>query len=134
MLCSRIRTALSARLDGEELPPGITARRLDDHLADCRDCRAWDAQARALTAAVDRAAACAEGAAVRTRTGDAARPSQVSDGDAPPSGEAAAPGDGKTIPLGDTAIIEALLARWRSVPTPEAAPTIPVDTTGGRTG
>ncbi|MCZ1005836.1 zf-HC2 domain-containing protein [Streptomyces lydicus] len=24
MLCSRIRTALSARLDGEELPPGLT--------------------------------------------------------------------------------------------------------------
>ncbi|WP_336051030.1 zf-HC2 domain-containing protein [Streptomyces sp. CA2R101] len=56
MLCSRIRTALSARLDGEELPPGLTPGRLDDHLAGCRDCRRWDAQARALTAGLDRAA------------------------------------------------------------------------------
>ncbi|MFJ5678947.1 zf-HC2 domain-containing protein [Streptomyces sp. NPDC093097] len=57
MLCSRIRTALSARLDGEALPPGLTAHRLDDHLAGCQDCRRWDARARALTAAVGRAAA-----------------------------------------------------------------------------
>lgn len=57
MHCSRIRTALSARLDGEELPPGVTARRLDDHLAGCRDCRQWDTRARALAAHIDRAAA-----------------------------------------------------------------------------
>ncbi|MFF8787897.1 zf-HC2 domain-containing protein [Streptomyces sp. NPDC015125] len=57
MLCSRIRTALSARLDGEELPPGLTPGRLDDHLAGCRDCRRWDAQARALTTGLDRIAA-----------------------------------------------------------------------------
>lgn len=57
MHCSRIRTALSARLDGEELPPGVTVRRLDDHLAGCRDCRQWDARARALTAHIDRAVA-----------------------------------------------------------------------------
>ncbi|MGW7574367.1 zf-HC2 domain-containing protein [Streptomyces sp. NPDC054765] len=57
MLCSRIRTALSARLDGEELPPGLTPRRLDDHLAGCRDCRRWDAQAQALTAGLARVTA-----------------------------------------------------------------------------
>ncbi|MCF3147331.1 zf-HC2 domain-containing protein [Streptomyces platensis] len=57
MLCSRIRTALSARLDGEELPPGLTAHRLDDHLAGCPDCRRWHAQAQALTAGLDRATA-----------------------------------------------------------------------------
>ncbi|TXC98338.1 zf-HC2 domain-containing protein [Streptomyces sp. ISID311] len=56
MLCTRIRTGLSARLDGEELPPGLTARRLETHLADCRDCRSWEAQSRALTAGLRRAA------------------------------------------------------------------------------
>ncbi|WP_274917520.1 zf-HC2 domain-containing protein [Streptomyces sp. WZ-12] len=56
MLCSRIRTALSARLDGEALPPGLTARRLDDHLSGCRGCRQWDARARALTVVVGSAA------------------------------------------------------------------------------
>ncbi|MEW2433639.1 zf-HC2 domain-containing protein [Streptomyces caniferus] len=61
MHCSRIRTALSARLDGEELPPGVTPGRLDDHLAGCRDCRRWDARARALTAGLDRAAGYPEG-------------------------------------------------------------------------
>lgn len=50
MLCSRIRTALSARLDGERLPPGLTTRRLDDHVAGCADCRRWDARARHLAA------------------------------------------------------------------------------------
>ncbi|MFI1198035.1 zf-HC2 domain-containing protein [Streptomyces sp. NPDC020883] len=56
MLCSRIRTALSARLDGEALPPGLTARRLDDHLAGCADCRQWQARARALSTALGGAA------------------------------------------------------------------------------
>ncbi|TBO54634.1 zf-HC2 domain-containing protein [Streptomyces kasugaensis] len=50
MLCSRIRTALSARLDGEEPPPGHTARGLDGHLAACADCRDWEARARRLAA------------------------------------------------------------------------------------
>ncbi|MEV0371273.1 zf-HC2 domain-containing protein [Streptomyces sp. NPDC050636] len=50
MLCSRIRTALSARLDGERLPPGLTNRHLDDHLAGCADCRRWEARARQLAA------------------------------------------------------------------------------------
>lgn len=60
MHCSRARTALSARCDGEELPAGLTARRLDDHLAGCPDCRRWEAHARALTRHLDRAAARAE--------------------------------------------------------------------------
>ncbi|WP_043263200.1 zf-HC2 domain-containing protein [Streptomyces sp. CT34] len=124
MLCSRIRTALSARLDGEELPPGITPRGLDGHLSDCPDCRAWDAQARALTAALDRAAARAErgGARTRTRSGGAA-----------PSDGGASPAAGTVVPLDDTAAVEALLARVRSVPAPEAAPTAAVDAAGGRT-
>ncbi|WP_411146067.1 zf-HC2 domain-containing protein [Streptomyces sp. x-80] len=57
MLCSRIRTALSARLDGEEPPPGHTARGLDGHLAECADCRDWAARARRLTAVVGQASA-----------------------------------------------------------------------------
>ncbi|KUL33617.1 hypothetical protein ADL22_32660 [Streptomyces sp. NRRL F-4489] len=57
MHCSRIRTALSARLDGEALPPGLTPRRLDDHLAGCRDCRQWDVRARALDSAIGSACA-----------------------------------------------------------------------------
>ncbi|MGW2918012.1 zf-HC2 domain-containing protein [Streptomyces angustmyceticus] len=57
MHCSRIRTALSARLDGEEPPPGLTPGRLDDHLAGCRDCRQWEVRARALAAGLGRAAA-----------------------------------------------------------------------------
>lgn len=55
MLCTRIRTALSARLDGEELPAGLTAHRVEAHLADCRDCRRWEAQIRALAAGAVRA-------------------------------------------------------------------------------
>lgn len=55
MLCTRIRTALSARLDGEELPPGLTVHRLETHLADCRDCRRWEAQIRALATGAVRA-------------------------------------------------------------------------------
>ncbi|AJT68985.1 zf-HC2 domain-containing protein [Streptomyces chattanoogensis] len=60
MHCARIRTALSARLDGEELPPGLTDRRLDCHLSGCADCRHWQARARALTADIGRAAAHTE--------------------------------------------------------------------------
>lgn len=48
MLCSRARTALSARLDQEALPPGVTARRLDEHLAGCPDCRRWRERAERL--------------------------------------------------------------------------------------
>ncbi|MFH8405858.1 zf-HC2 domain-containing protein [Streptomyces sp. NPDC018019] len=48
MQCSRVRTALSARLDGEPLPPGVTGGRLDAHLAGCADCRGWSAGAARL--------------------------------------------------------------------------------------
>jgi predicted anti-sigma-YlaC factor YlaD len=41
MPCSRIRTALSSRTDGELLPPGTTSAALDAHLAVCADCRQW---------------------------------------------------------------------------------------------
>ncbi|MFE0188449.1 zf-HC2 domain-containing protein [Streptomyces sp. NPDC059008] len=61
MHCSRIRTALSARLDGEQPPPGVTPGGLAAHLADCHDCRQWEARARALTARLDRATAHSEG-------------------------------------------------------------------------
>ncbi|MEU9113759.1 zf-HC2 domain-containing protein [Streptomyces sp. NPDC048483] len=61
MHCMRIRTALSARLDGEELPPDLTDRRLDGHLSGCADCRQWQARARALKAETGRAAAHTDG-------------------------------------------------------------------------
>ncbi|KIZ16251.1 zf-HC2 domain-containing protein [Streptomyces natalensis] len=61
MHCARIRTALSARLDGEQLPPGVTDRRLDAHLSGCAGCRQWQARARELAADLGRAAVAAEG-------------------------------------------------------------------------
>ncbi|MFI1739501.1 zf-HC2 domain-containing protein [Streptomyces sioyaensis] len=98
MLCTRIRTALSARLDGEELPPGLTARRLETHLADCRDCRRWEAQSRALTAGLRRAAghpeddvddpAAADALLARLRPA-AVRPGPVSPGRADSGGKRA---------------------------------------------
>ncbi|HWM37155.1 MAG TPA: zf-HC2 domain-containing protein [Streptomyces sp.] len=48
MHCSRARTALSARLDGEALPPGVTEQRLDEHLAGCPACARWGTQATQL--------------------------------------------------------------------------------------
>ncbi|BDM69043.1 hypothetical protein HEK616_25300 [Streptomyces nigrescens] len=57
MHCAPLRTALSARLDGEELPSGLTPGLLDDHLAGCAECRRWEAQARALSARVAHAGA-----------------------------------------------------------------------------
>ncbi|WP_258396468.1 zf-HC2 domain-containing protein [Streptomyces sp. Amel2xB2] len=48
MHCSRARTALSARLDQEALPPGVTESRLAEHLASCPDCRRWQTQAERL--------------------------------------------------------------------------------------
>ncbi|MEU7430180.1 zf-HC2 domain-containing protein [Streptomyces sioyaensis] len=98
MLCTRIRTGLSARLDGEELPPGLTARRLETHLADCRDCRRWEAQSRALTAGLRRAAghpeddvddpAAADALLARLRPA-AVRPGPVSPGRADSGGKRA---------------------------------------------
>ncbi|MER7703619.1 zf-HC2 domain-containing protein [Kitasatospora sp. NPDC097605] len=39
MRCAQLRTALSARLDGE--PAGLPDRRLDRHVARCAACREW---------------------------------------------------------------------------------------------
>ncbi|WP_063755346.1 zf-HC2 domain-containing protein [Streptomyces sp. NRRL S-337] len=61
MHCAPLRTALSARLDGEELPPGLTPRLLDEHLAGCADCRRFEARARALSVRVAHASAAAGG-------------------------------------------------------------------------
>ncbi|HYZ98637.1 MAG TPA: zf-HC2 domain-containing protein, partial [Acidimicrobiales bacterium] len=47
MRCSRVREAISARLDGEA--PGIPADEIDAHLAACEDCRAWAAAAGELS-------------------------------------------------------------------------------------
>jgi predicted anti-sigma-YlaC factor YlaD len=46
MDCTHARTALSARLDGED--PGLPPDALDAHVATCAACRAWHAQASAL--------------------------------------------------------------------------------------
>ncbi|MEU7137238.1 zf-HC2 domain-containing protein [Streptomyces sp. NPDC046261] len=46
--CSEFRTAISARVDGEELPPGISPAALDAHLGSCAECREWGARARRL--------------------------------------------------------------------------------------
>ncbi len=45
--CEQIRTALSARLDGEDT--GLTPATLDDHLAACPDCLAWQTAAQNVT-------------------------------------------------------------------------------------
>ncbi|KWT59901.1 hypothetical protein ADL21_22465 [Streptomyces albus subsp. albus] len=60
MQCSRVRTALSARLDGEQLPPGVTDGWLDAHLAGCADCRRWSEGAARLQRLI-RAARDADG-------------------------------------------------------------------------
>ncbi|MBC3982737.1 zf-HC2 domain-containing protein [Streptomyces sp. AC536] len=48
MHCSDSRTALSARVDGEALPPGVTGPVLDAHLHGCADCRLWERRVLAL--------------------------------------------------------------------------------------
>ncbi|WP_190129064.1 zf-HC2 domain-containing protein [Streptomyces mashuensis] len=50
MECSDVRTAVSARLDGEELPPGVPGAVLVAHLAGCGGCRDWQERARRLKA------------------------------------------------------------------------------------
>ncbi|MEU1308410.1 zf-HC2 domain-containing protein [Streptomyces cinnamoneus] len=50
MHCSEVRTAISARVDGEELPPGVSEAVLDAHLQVCAGCRAWGERARSLKA------------------------------------------------------------------------------------
>ncbi|MFI9239922.1 zf-HC2 domain-containing protein [Streptomyces cinnamoneus] len=48
MHCSEVRTAISARVDGEELPPGISPAALDAHLYGCTECSEWGTRARRL--------------------------------------------------------------------------------------
>ncbi|MER0246921.1 zf-HC2 domain-containing protein [Streptomyces sp. HSW2009] len=48
MHCSDSRTALSARVDGEALPPGVAGAALDAHVRGCIDCRRWEHQVVAL--------------------------------------------------------------------------------------
>lgn len=48
MTCSQVRTALSARLDGEE--PELAPAVVDEHLAGCAGCRQWLAAAESLAA------------------------------------------------------------------------------------
>lgn len=47
MTCDEVRSALSARLDGEE--PRVPARTLDDHLIECAACAGWLARAEQVT-------------------------------------------------------------------------------------
>lgn len=47
MDCESIRTAISAGLDGEA--PGVPGGVVDEHLAGCAACRAWQERAHALT-------------------------------------------------------------------------------------
>ncbi|MFF4157995.1 zf-HC2 domain-containing protein [Streptomyces sp. NPDC001678] len=42
MHCADVRTAISARADGEELPPGVSGAALDAHLPVCTECRDWE--------------------------------------------------------------------------------------------
>lgn len=83
MLCSRARTALSARLDSEALPPGVTERKLQTHLAGCADCRAWEVKALRLQGFV--ADEAADGGAASAA--DAVRAG--SDGPGPAAGSSA---------------------------------------------
>jgi predicted anti-sigma-YlaC factor YlaD len=52
MRCDDCREALSARMDGEDLPPGLAAAAVDVHIAGCGACQAWEASAVRLTRAL----------------------------------------------------------------------------------
>ncbi|MDT0309008.1 zf-HC2 domain-containing protein [Streptomyces sp. DSM 44917] len=54
MPCPRFRDAISARADGEDLPPGISGRQLDAHLAGCEACREWQRRVGELRDLTDR--------------------------------------------------------------------------------
>jgi predicted anti-sigma-YlaC factor YlaD len=47
MRCDRFRTAISARIDGED--PGLPGGALDVHLRACADCRSWQQRAHVVT-------------------------------------------------------------------------------------
>lgn len=63
MDCDTAREALSARIDGEREP--IPAARVDEHLAGCESCRAWQAAAVEHTQLLRRLAGRSQLAAVR---------------------------------------------------------------------
>ncbi|MFG2182010.1 zf-HC2 domain-containing protein [Streptomyces abikoensis] len=42
MHCVDVRTAISARADGEEPPPEVSGAALDAHLRGCAQCRDWE--------------------------------------------------------------------------------------------
>ncbi|MEU5420751.1 zf-HC2 domain-containing protein [Streptomyces sp. NPDC001407] len=48
MHCVDSRTAMSARVDGEEPPPEVSGPALDAHLRECAACRHWEERARRL--------------------------------------------------------------------------------------
>ncbi len=74
MDCDLAREALSARIDGEREP--VPAARVDEHLAECPPCRAWQAAAVGQTQVLRRAAGRSQLAAVRS-PGDPAERSRV---------------------------------------------------------
>ncbi|MDG4533006.1 zf-HC2 domain-containing protein [Streptomyces sp. AV19] len=39
---------MSARIDGEETPPGVRARAVETHLRGCAECGRWGERARRL--------------------------------------------------------------------------------------
>ncbi|MBH1936952.1 zf-HC2 domain-containing protein [Streptomyces sp. AV19] len=48
MHCRDVRSAVSARIDGEETPPGVRARAVETHLRGCAECGRWGERARRL--------------------------------------------------------------------------------------
>jgi predicted anti-sigma-YlaC factor YlaD len=50
MECALIRQGLSAGMDGQPLPGGLTEEDIDAHVADCQDCRSWAGAADRLRA------------------------------------------------------------------------------------
>ncbi|MEU8827858.1 zf-HC2 domain-containing protein [Streptomyces sp. NPDC048636] len=48
MSCAEFRIALSTHVDGEALPPEVSAAALEAHLRICPECRRWGERAREL--------------------------------------------------------------------------------------
>lgn len=71
MECAIAREALSARIDGEREP--VPASRVDEHLAACEPCRAWQAAAVEQTQMLRRLAGRSQVAAVRPPPGEPPR-------------------------------------------------------------